>query len=123
MMGWISDRRMKTGHGLGGYRKDSPKHGAPLVKIVEVLRPSAGLFDQALVLLECGHQTRSNGAVRARCAKCKIEREAAEPLEEYESERERACYPSSCCGRETSWVRDAGVRSLRACPCGGAGWF
>lgn len=66
-MGWISKRKMTTGHGLGGYRKDSPKHGAPLVKIVEVIRPAAGLFDQALVLLECGHQTKSNGHARALC--------------------------------------------------------
>ena len=38
-------------------------------------------------------------------------------------ERETACYPSSCCGRETAWVKDGGGRSLRACPCGREEWF
>lgn len=70
-MGWISDRRHQTGRGIGGYKKSSPKHGAPLKKIVRVLRCAKGLFDQDRVLLECGHETNSNGAHRARCARCK----------------------------------------------------
>lgn len=70
-MGWISDRRMKTGRGIGGYKKSSPKHGAPLRKIAYVIRPANGLFDQARVMLECGHETNSNGQFQARCEDCK----------------------------------------------------
>lgn len=72
-MGWITKRRLETGKGIGGYNKNSPKHGAPLRKIVEVLRANPGLFSQDRVLLECGHETNSNGAYRARCARCKRE--------------------------------------------------
>lgn len=35
-----------------------------------ILRPSTGIFDPALVLLECGHETYSHGAYAARCTAC-----------------------------------------------------
>ncbi len=70
-MGWISKRKMETGHGIGSYNKNSPKHGAPLRKIVEVLRVTSNMFEQDYVILECGHKTHSNGAFRARCVECK----------------------------------------------------
>jgi len=72
-VGWISDRHMREGGSIGGRCEgcEYPKDRAPLRKIVRVLRPSHSLFETAWVLLECGHETRSWGGVRARCAKCK----------------------------------------------------
>lgn len=71
-MGWITDRRMRSGKGIGGYREKG-KGDAPLKKIVQILSNANGLFDQNRVLLECGHTTKSNGNVRARCKQCKEE--------------------------------------------------
>jgi hypothetical protein len=62
---------MRMGRGIGSYNKSSPKHGAPLRRIVRVVLPAEGMFDRNLVELECGHQTRSNGMHRARCQHCK----------------------------------------------------
>jgi predicted Zn-ribbon and HTH transcriptional regulator len=70
-MGWISDRRMRTGHGIGGYNPQSPKNGAPLRKIVHIIRHSEGMFSPARVELECGHETNSHGTYKARCVQCK----------------------------------------------------
>ena len=66
-MGWISDRHMKSGRSLynGG-----PKRKGPLRKIVRTIRASTGLFDHDFVELECGHEGRSYGGVRAICTKC-----------------------------------------------------
>jgi len=69
-MGWITDRRNRTGKGIGGY-KEHGKGSAPLRKIVEIISHGAGLFDADRVLLECGHTTKSNGTYRARCLECK----------------------------------------------------
>lgn len=71
-MGWIGDRNL-AGRRIGGYNPNSPKNGAPLKKIVRRLRSAEGFFDQDLVLLECGHETYSNGRKRARCLECKNE--------------------------------------------------
>jgi hypothetical protein len=44
----------------------------PLRAIVATVRASAGIFDRAVVRLECGHETDATpGAVRARCRACK----------------------------------------------------
>ena len=72
-MGWISDRKMKTGSGVGGRRRGRayPKDGAPLRAVVVVIRPATSLFDTCRVKLACGHETESWGGIRARCAACK----------------------------------------------------
>lgn len=69
-MGWIHDRFMKTGCGIGGMR--GKKHKGPLRKIIRVLRPGSGMFDRDKVELECGHESSSAtiGARRARCKEC-----------------------------------------------------
>ncbi|HKP12519.1 MAG TPA: hypothetical protein VJZ91_10430 [Blastocatellia bacterium] len=69
-MGWISKRRHRTGRGLGRYDRNSPKHGAPLRKIAYVIRAAESMFEQDRVMLECGHETNSNGQYRARCPRC-----------------------------------------------------
>jgi hypothetical protein len=71
-MGWISDRHMKRGGSIGGRRKGKtyPKDGAPLRKVVTILRGGT-LFVPNWVQLECGHEGDSWGGVRARCPKCK----------------------------------------------------
>jgi hypothetical protein len=66
-MGWISDRHMRQGGSIGGR---SGKHKGPLRKIVGYRSRAEHLFDFALVDLECGHQGRSYGGLRARCRKC-----------------------------------------------------
>lgn len=71
-MGWISKRHMETGGSIGGRRnRKYPKDGAPLRKIVTILRPQTSIFDRAHVLLECGHEDYSWGGIRARCSKCR----------------------------------------------------
>ncbi len=69
-MGWISERAQR-GNRIGGYNPNSVKNCAPLKKIVERIRPAESMFDQDRVLLECGHETNSNGIYRARCVECK----------------------------------------------------
>lgn len=61
---------MRTGCGIGGYREKG-KGDAPLKKIVSVLRGADNMFSQNRVLLECGHETNSNGIYKARCKQCK----------------------------------------------------
>jgi PRTRC genetic system ThiF family protein len=52
-----------------GYAPWKPR---PLKRIVKVVKPrGSSLFDRATVRLACGHVTRSNGAKKARCPKCK----------------------------------------------------
>lgn len=80
-MGWITNRRNRTGRGIGGY-VEKGKGNAPLKKIVEVLECSTGLFDQDKVLLECGHITRSNGTHRARCKECKLIKSTTQNIKE-----------------------------------------
>lgn len=71
-MGWIHNRHMRQGGSIGGRRRKSyPKDGAPLRKIVSVIRHSRSIFVPDDVLLECGHEGTSWGGVRARCPKCK----------------------------------------------------
>lgn len=71
-VGWITERRMKSGRGLGGSSK---QRKGPLRKIVHTIRYSTGLFDTARVELECGHEVYSNGQFKARCNKCLEEQE------------------------------------------------
>lgn len=88
-MGWISDRKMKTGSGVGGRRKGRqyPKDGAPLRKVVRVIT-QGNLFIADSVELECGHQASSWGGIRARCPDCK----KAEPIVTTKTiELERVC--------------------------------
>ena len=68
-MGWISDRHHQTGHSIRTGPKGG-KHKGPLRKIVKVLRVGRGMFETDHVLMECGHEGRSYGGVRARCRKC-----------------------------------------------------
>lgn len=72
-MGWIHTRHMRRGGSIGGRRSSRtyPKDGAPLRKIVEILRYADGMFDTSRVKLECGHEAESWGGVRARCPGCK----------------------------------------------------
>lgn len=72
-MGWISDRHMRQGGSIGGKKKGRkyPKDGAPLRRVVLLLRPSDTIFLPDHVLLECGHEGDSWGGLRARCPLCK----------------------------------------------------
>jgi len=72
-MGWISDRHMKQGGSIGGRRKGRvyAKDGAPLRRVVGVVHRFGNLFQPDIVQLECGHEGRSWGGVRARCPACK----------------------------------------------------
>jgi len=68
-MGWISNRRMRTGHALydGG-----PKRKGPLRKIVLHTTYDNDFFSCSTGWLECGHwSNRIYGEVRAICVKCK----------------------------------------------------
>lgn len=77
-MGWISQRAMNRGTGLATGNKRSIKDKAPLKKIMYMIRPRDGLFDQDRVMLECGHDVKSNGQYRARCWKCLLEQQERE---------------------------------------------
>jgi hypothetical protein len=68
MNGWISKRHMQRGGSLNRHPERQRK--GPLRKIVRTISYSTGMFDPALVELECGHQCRSHGIYRARCSKC-----------------------------------------------------
>ena len=72
-MGWISDRHMKQGGSIGGRSKSRtyPKDGAPLRRVVAILHHFGNIFQPDIVRLECGHEGRSWGGVRARCPDCK----------------------------------------------------
>ena len=67
-MGWIYDRHKKRGGSLNGSPERQRK--GPPRRIVATLRHSTGIFDPALVDLECGHRTHSHGAFKARCVEC-----------------------------------------------------
>lgn len=71
-MGWISDRYMKTGHGLA-HGVTSERRTAPLRKIVKTITIGDGsMFGSGnRVLLECGHEVYTHGEKKARCLKCK----------------------------------------------------
>lgn len=71
-MGWITDRKFRTGHGLAHGRKNTSRMKAPLRKIVEVLQVSDNnLFGSGdKVKLECGHVCFSKGTYSARCRHC-----------------------------------------------------
>ncbi len=50
----------------------SNQRRGPLRRIVKVLTFADSLFDQARVLLECGHKVASAGAYKARCRQCAL---------------------------------------------------
>ena len=68
-MGWISTRFMRN-RAKWGKPISEEKRRAPLRKIVRVIRSRESLFDSDFVELECGHQTRAYGDLRARCVEC-----------------------------------------------------
>ena len=70
-MGGSSKKR----RGPGGLSE--AKKGAPLRKVVSVIRDSGTIFGVSRVLLECGHEAGSWGGVRARCIKCREEGRSA----------------------------------------------
>lgn len=71
IMGWISNRRMKTGHGVA-HGVQSARRSAPLRKIVGIVTHGDwSLFGRGdYVELECGHRVYSKGDKKARCLKC-----------------------------------------------------
>ena len=71
-MGWITDRKMRTGHGLALGHKVSARMKSPLRKIVEVIQVGDNnLFGSGdKVKLECGHEVFSKGSFSARCRQC-----------------------------------------------------
>lgn len=75
MSGWISKRHMRRG---GSLYEGGPKRKGPLRKIVQIIRPQSSIFDAAHVRLECGHEGKSWGGVRAVCVECG-QREARKP--------------------------------------------
>lgn len=66
-MGWIAKRHFETGRSIGGRKGP---HKGPLRKITGVISRAQSMFDYDRVTLECGHQGRSYGGLRARCAEC-----------------------------------------------------
>jgi hypothetical protein len=72
-MGWIHDRHMRQGGSIGGKssKKVYPKDGAPMRKILYIIRPQESVFSPARAMLECGHEANAWGTYRARCPKCK----------------------------------------------------
>ncbi len=68
-MGWISARKMTTGHALydGG-----PKRKGPLRKIVRLTSYNNDMFSCNTGWLECGHHSnRVYGQTRTICVKCR----------------------------------------------------
>src|SRR5206468_3292507 len=77
IMGWISDRHMKSGGSLNRNPKNNGSDKGPLRLIVEITGGGSGMFDRHFVKFECGHEGRATpGAVRGRCRKCKVTPEA-----------------------------------------------
>lgn len=71
-MGWITDRRNQTGHGIGGTKRTSMAAMGPLVAIKYRYSYAESMFDKDYVRFECGHNgTASGGAKRGRCRKCR----------------------------------------------------
>ena len=62
---------MQNGGSIGPGGLSERKRGAPLRRVVAIVRPANGMFDTARVQLECGHEAESWGRVRARCVNCK----------------------------------------------------
>ena len=79
-MGWISDRKQRTGGPL--HSRKGAKSKGPLRIITEVTVFGTSMFDFSLVVLECGHKGRSYntspmaGVTKARCAECGKEKAA-----------------------------------------------
>lgn len=73
-MGWISNRKYNTGHGLAHGVK-SERRKAPLKKIIELVQHGDwSMFGRGdYVKLECGHSVYSKGDKRARCYHCQKE--------------------------------------------------
>jgi len=71
-MGWITNKRNRTGKGIGGG--NSKRKSAPLKSIICVIQHGDNsLFGRGdLVELECGHQVFTKSDNKARCLKCKI---------------------------------------------------
>lgn len=71
-MGWITNRRNATGHGIAHGNQNSERKKAPLKKIIEVLKSGDNsMFGSGdWVLLECGHEVFSKGMSKARCRHC-----------------------------------------------------
>jgi hypothetical protein len=70
-MGWVSERHNLTGGSLNGNPKNNGSDRGPLRKIVRIIRGGAGWFSHDWVEMECGHEGRSTGGLRARCKQCK----------------------------------------------------
>jgi hypothetical protein len=60
----------RQGHLKGRVGGSHKQRRGPLRKIVEVIGYGFNMFDQNRVLLECGHEAKSNGQYKARCSKC-----------------------------------------------------
>lgn len=72
-MGWISERKMRTGHSLNHGCIKSARMNAPLRKIVGfVAAGDSSLFGKGdLMELECGHEVYTKATFKARCIYCK----------------------------------------------------
>ena len=87
-MGWISKRKMMTGHGLNQNPQNNGSDGGPLRKVLGTV-PDKKYRSVMLELLECGHTQLPKSdiighrpASRRRCRKCKLGRPAdAQPTE------------------------------------------
>ena len=70
---WIHKRHMRSGGSIGQAPK-SQKALGPLREVDWVHTWSQSIFDKDFVRFVCGHDgTRSNGARRGRCRKCRQE--------------------------------------------------
>ncbi len=68
-MGWISKKFTQNRYKWGRPISEE-KRRAPLRRIVGWIRHPNGLFDDARVILECGHEATTWGTQRARCLTC-----------------------------------------------------
>ena len=78
-MGWISNRKMTTGHGLNPNPQNNGSGKGPLRKVVDVV-PDPQFKGLTKELLECGHLAGRTSdifghrpAERRRCSKCKAD--------------------------------------------------
>jgi hypothetical protein len=71
-MGWITNKRNVTGHGISHGHKATDRMKAPLRKIIEIVKPGDNsMFGSGdWVKLECGHEVFSKGNYSARCRHC-----------------------------------------------------
>lgn len=72
-MGWIHNRHMRQGGSIGPGGLGERKKGAPLRRIVRIVRDSGTIFGPNRVEFECGHEGEAWGGVRGRCVICKKE--------------------------------------------------